>query len=129
MKRSTRWMSLVWLALVLNVLSPVVGYARAAANAADSPFALELCSAAGAQRVVVDSGGEPRRGDASLAHVAHCVYCPGFAANLALGSSTPALPGFVRAFVYASRVERPAVFFRRGVRIAQPRAPAETVPV
>lgn len=50
-------MSLVWLALVLNVLSPVVGYARAAANAADSPFALELCSAAGAQRVVVDSGG------------------------------------------------------------------------
>ncbi len=60
-------MSLVWLALVLNVLSPVVGYARAAADAAVSPLALELCSAAGAQRVVVDSGGAPRRGDAALA--------------------------------------------------------------
>ncbi|AOJ68067.1 MULTISPECIES: DUF2946 domain-containing protein [Burkholderia] len=127
MKRSTRWMSLVWLALVLNVLSPVIGYARAASNAADAPFALELCSAAGAKRIV--GAGETRKDDGALAHVAHCVYCPGFAANVALGSSAPVLPCFVRAFAYASRVERPAVFFRRGVRIAQPRAPPETVPV
>ncbi|AWY58949.1 DUF2946 domain-containing protein [Burkholderia thailandensis] len=129
MKRSTRWMSLVWLALVLNVLSPVIGYARAAANAHDAPFALELCSAAGARSIAIGSGGQTRQDDSSLAHVAHCVYCPGFAANVALGSSAPVLPGFVRAFAYASRVERPAVFFRRGVRIAQPRAPPETVPV
>ncbi|AJY42768.1 DUF2946 domain-containing protein [Burkholderia humptydooensis] len=129
MKRSTRWLSLVWLALVLNVLSPVIGYARAAANAHDMPFALELCSAAGAQRVVIGSGGATRQDDGSLAHAAHCVYCPGFAANVALGSSAPVLPRFVRAFVYANRAERPTVFFRRGVRIAQPRAPPETVPV
>ncbi|WP_089340329.1 DUF2946 domain-containing protein [Burkholderia singularis] len=126
MKRSTRWMSLVWLALVLNVLSPVIGYARDAAMAvANAPFTLELCSAAGAKRITIaDEGG----GDTSQAHggVAHCVYCPGFAANVALGASAPALPSFVRRFVCERRSEQPTVFLRRGMRIAQPRAPPES---
>ncbi|WP_323118470.1 DUF2946 domain-containing protein [Burkholderia alba] len=124
MKRTTRWMSLLWLALVLNVLSPVIGYARLAASPAGL-FTLELCSAAGAKRVVVT--GDTDRDGAPLSHanVPHCVYCPGFAANVALGGSVPELPVCVRAFAYTIRIARQPVYSRRGVRIAQPRAPPD----
>ncbi|NIF44238.1 DUF2946 domain-containing protein, partial [Burkholderia sp. Tr-862] len=49
MKRTTRWIGLVWLALVLNVLSPVIGYARLASSGSGE-LTLELCSAAGARQ-------------------------------------------------------------------------------
>ncbi len=45
MQRTTRWIGLVWLAL--NVLSPVIGYARLASSGSGE-LTLELCSAAGA---------------------------------------------------------------------------------
>jgi hypothetical protein len=98
MTRSTRWISLVWLALVLNVLSPVIGYARA--PGAQGPLSVELCHAGSAQNVVIDLDGS--HDDTSKTHlvVPHCVYCPGFAA-----------------------IEPEAVFVRRSVRVAQPRAP------
>ncbi|WP_175713886.1 DUF2946 domain-containing protein [Burkholderia ambifaria] len=129
MKRTTRWIGLVWLALVLNVLSPVIGYARVASSGSGE-LTLELCSAAGARQVTLAQSGDDR-GAASFDHagVPHCVYCPGFAANVALGASLPALPGFVRAFAY--RAAAPAVpdFPRKGIRLAQPRGPPENVPV
>ncbi|VWC74352.1 DUF2946 domain-containing protein [Burkholderia lata] len=129
MKRTTRWIGLVWLALVLNVLSPVIGYARLASSGSGE-LTLELCSAAGARQVVLaQAGGD--HGTSSLDHagVPHCVYCPGFAANVALGSSLPALPGFVRTFAY--RAAAPAIpeFPRKGIRLAQPRAPPEIAPI
>lgn len=128
MTRKTRWIGLVWLALVLNVLSPVIGYARVAASGSGA-LPLELCSAAGAHRVVfAPSGDEP--GTASFDHAAvpHCVYCPGFASNVALATSVPVLPGFVRAFAY--RAVAPAVPDRPGqpIRLAQPRGPPDNVP-
>ncbi len=124
MKRSTRWIGLVWLALVLNVLSPVIGYARL--SGAQGPLAVELCHASGAQNVVIDLGGTD---DASKTHlvVPHCVYCPGFAANFALGASLPLLLTPVRAPAYMQVFEHTPVFVRRNVRAAQPRAPPETL--
>ncbi|RRA01142.1 DUF2946 domain-containing protein [Burkholderia cepacia] len=92
MKRTTRWISLVWLALVLNVLSPVVGYARLASSGSGE-LTLELCSAAGARQIVLaQAGGDHDAPSFDHAGVPHCVYCPGFAANVALGTSLPALP-------------------------------------
>ena len=100
MRRTTRWIGLVWLALVLNVLSPVVGYARVASSGSGA-LTLELCSAAGARRVVLAQAGDDRdRSSFDHAGVPHCVYCPGFAANVAPGTSLPAMPGFVRPLPY-----------------------------
>ncbi|MCA8272179.1 DUF2946 domain-containing protein [Burkholderia sp. AU30280] len=129
MKRTTRWIGLVWLALVLNVLSPVIGYARLASSGAGE-LTLELCSAAGARQVVLaQAGGDHDASSFDHAGVPHCVYCPGFAANVALGSSLPVLPGFVRTFAY--RAAAPAIpeFPRKGIRFAQPRAPPENAPI
>jgi hypothetical protein len=125
MKRSTRWIGLVWLAVVLNVLSPVIGYARDAAAARD-PLSIELCSAAGAKRIVIAAGTS---GDTSKTHpvVPHCVYCPGFAANFALGASAPPLYTPARTPGFAQPLEPVAIFVRRSVRAAQPRAPPETL--
>ncbi|MBM2769628.1 DUF2946 domain-containing protein [Burkholderia anthina] len=129
MKRTTRWIGLVWLALVLNVLSPVVGYARLASSGSGE-LTLDLCSATGARQVVLaQSGSDQDTSSLDHAGVPHCVYCPGFAANVALGTSLPVLPGFVRAFAY--RAAAPAVpdFPRKGMRLAQPRGPPENVPI
>jgi hypothetical protein len=125
MKRSTtRWIGLVWLALVLNVLSPVIGYARATGG--QSPLTVELCHASGAQNVVIDLNGSD---DTTRTHlvVPHCVYCPGFAANFALGASLPLLPAPVRAPAYTQEFEPTPLFVRRSVSVAQPRAPPETL--
>jgi hypothetical protein len=124
MKRSTRWIGLVWLALVLNVLSPVIGYARSASARGPLPF--ELCHAAGAQHALIGIGAGD---DVPNTHpvVAHCVYCPGFAANFALGASLPAVSSSMRAFIYVRTFEPPTVLVRRSVRAAQPRAPPETL--
>lgn len=106
MQRTRGWIGLVWLALVLNVLS-VIGYARLASSGSGE-LTLELCSAAGTRQIVLAQAGSDH--DASSfdhARVPHCVYCPGFAANVALGSSLPALPGFVRMFAY--RAAAPAI--------------------
>jgi hypothetical protein len=121
MTRSTRWISLVWLALVLNVLSPVIGYARA--PGAQAPLSVELCHAAGAQNVVIDLGGSHDSAPKSHLAVPHCVYCPGFAANFALGASVPFITPPVQPLAYARAMEPEAVFVRRSVRVAQPRAP------
>ncbi|WP_334007015.1 DUF2946 domain-containing protein [Burkholderia cepacia] len=94
MKRTTRWIGLVWLALVLNVLSPVVGYARLASSGSGE-LTLELCSAAGARQVVLaQAGGDHDAPSFDHAGVPHCVYCPGFAANVALGTSAARAAGF-----------------------------------
>jgi hypothetical protein len=124
MTRSTRWISLVWLALVLNVLSPVIGYARA--PGAQGPLSIELCHAAGAQDVVIDLNGSNDSAPKPHLAVPHCVYCPGFAANFALGASVPFVPPPVRALAYVQAVEPEVVFVRRSVRVAQPRAPPVT---
>ena len=121
MTRSTRWISLVWLALVLNVLSPVIGYARA--PGAQGPLSVELCHAAGAQNVVIDLNGSHDNTSKTHLVVPHCVYCPGFAANFALGASVPFVAPPVRALAYTQAVQPEAVFVRRSVRVAQPRAP------
>jgi hypothetical protein len=124
MKRSTRWIGLVWLAVVLNVLSPVIGYARVASARGSLPVA--LCHAAGAQQADIGAGADD---DGSKTHpvIAHCVYCPGFAANFALGASLPAVSVLVRAFGHVRTFEPQTVMVRRSVRVAQPRAPPETL--
>lgn len=121
MTRPTRWIGLVWLALVLNVLSPVIGYARASGS--PGPLSVELCQASGAKSVVIDLSGS--QDDASKSHhaVSHCVYCPGFAANFALGASVPFVAPPVRALAYTQESVPDAVFVRRSIRVAQPRAP------
>ena len=123
MKRSTRWIGLVWLALVLNVLSPVIGYA--CHMAAQSPITLELCGAPGSHHAAADLGHSD---DAPHQHafIPHCVYCPGFAANFALGGSLPVLPDATLPVSFARAVAPPVVFARRITRVAQPRAPPET---
>ncbi|TCG08644.1 hypothetical protein BZM27_10780 [Paraburkholderia steynii] len=121
MTRSTRWIGLVWLALVLNVLSPVIGYARA--PGAQGPLSVELCHAAGAQNVVIDLDGSHDNTSKTHLVVPHCVYCPGFAANFALGGSVPFVVPSVRTLAYSQAIEPEAVFVRRSVRVAQPRAP------
>ncbi|NHV27713.1 DUF2946 domain-containing protein [Burkholderia sp. D-99] len=128
MQRTTRWIGLVWLALVLNVLSPVIGYARLAPSGSGE-LTLELCSAAGVRQVVLAQAGGDH--DASFDHagVPHCVYCPGFAANVALGTSLPSLPGFVRTFGYRAAAPVIPDCPRKGIRLAQPRAPPENTPI
>ncbi|WP_107310956.1 DUF2946 domain-containing protein [Burkholderia metallica] len=129
MKRTTRWIGLVWLALVLNVLSPVIGYARLASSGSGA-LTLELCSAAGARQVVLaQAGGEHDTSSFDHAGVPHCVYCPGFAANVALAASLPALPGFVRTFAYRAAVPVVPDYPRKGIRFAQPRAPPENASI
>jgi hypothetical protein len=124
MKRSTRWIGLVWLALVLNVLSPAIGYARMSSG--QGPLTVELCHASGAQNVVIDLNGSD---DTTKTHLVapHCVYCPGFAANFALGTSLPLLPALVRTPAYTQEFESTPLFVRRSVSAAQPRAPPETL--
>ncbi|ACC69870.1 conserved hypothetical protein [Paraburkholderia phymatum STM815] len=107
--------------MVLNVLSPVIGYACAPGN--QSPLSVERCHAAGAQHVVDLDGSHDRTTSAHFV-VPHCVYCPGFAAaNFALGASASVVAPPVRTLAYARAVEPEAVFVRRSVRIAQPRGP------
>lgn len=116
MQRTTRWIGLVWLALVLNVFSPVIGYARLPSSGSGE-LTLELCSAAGTREIVLAQAGSDH--DASSfdhAGVPHCVYCPGLAANVALGSSLPALPSFVRTFAYRAAVSTIPEFHRKGIR-------------
>jgi len=125
-----RWLSLVWLAIVLNVLSPVLASARAAAT---GTLAVELCSAtaphdgtAGSTvQIAVDLQGDGSADDSAAHHsVAHCLYCPGFAAGFAL-ASLPALDVPSAHFVY--RVRQPAspapVYARSALRVAESRAP------
>ncbi|KVQ33497.1 DUF2946 domain-containing protein [Burkholderia cepacia] len=129
MKRTTRWIGLVWLALVLNVLSPVVGYARLASSGSGE-LTLELCSAAGARQIVLaQAGGDHDAPSFDHAGVPHCVYCPGFAANVALGTSLPALPGFVRTFAYRAAAPVIPDCPGKGNRLAQPRAPPGHAPI
>ncbi|AOI91544.1 hypothetical protein WS58_10720 [Burkholderia pseudomultivorans] len=129
MKRTTRWIGLVWLALVLNVLSPVIGYARLASSGSGE-LTLDLCSAAGGHRVVLaQAGGDRDTSSLDHAGVAHCVYCPGFAANVALGTSLPAMPGFVRSYAYRAVTPVVADLPRNRIRLAQPRAPPENAPI
>jgi len=125
MTRSTRWIGLVWLALVLNVLSPVIGYARAPGS--QGSLSVELCRADGAKNVVIDLSGS--RDDTPKTHLVapHCVYCPGFAANFALGTSAPVVSLPVRALAFVQASEPAPVFVRRSVRVAQPRAPPVTL--
>ncbi|MGF6599284.1 hypothetical protein P3T23_004005 [Paraburkholderia sp. GAS448] len=128
MKRSTtRWIGLVWLALVLNVLAPVIGYARIAT--AQGPLTVEFCHAGGAQNVVLDLNGDNKDDGTSTPHpvAPHCVYCPGFAANFALGSSFPLLAAPVSTPAYVRVFEVAPVFVRRSVRVAQPRPPPVTL--
>ncbi|WP_109477988.1 DUF2946 domain-containing protein [Paraburkholderia sp. C35] len=124
MTRSTRWISLVWLALVLSVLSPVIGYARA--PGAQGPLSVELCHAAGAQNVVIDLDASHDQTPKTHLVVPHCVYCPGFAANFALGASVPFITPPARTLAHVQAGEPESVFVRRSVRVAQPRAPPVT---
>ncbi|CAJ0720512.1 hypothetical protein R16034_00465 [Ralstonia edaphis] len=121
-----RWLFLVWLAIVLNVLSPVLASARAAAT---GTLAVELCSATAPHgstvQVAIDVPGDGSADDSAAHHsVAHCLYCPGFAAGLAL-ASLPALDVPSAHFVY--RVRQPAtpapVYARSALRVAESRAP------
>ncbi|SFP55437.1 DUF2946 domain-containing protein [Ralstonia sp. NFACC01] len=121
-----RWLFLVWLAIVLNVLSPVLASARAAAT---GTLAVELCSVTAPHgstvQVAIDLQGDGSIDDSAAHHsVAHCLYCPGFAAGLAL-ASLPALDVPSAHFVY--RVRPPAtpapVYARSALRVAESRAP------
>lgn len=121
-----RWLSLVWLAIVLNVLSPVLASARAAAT---GTLAVELCSATAPHgstvQIAVDLPSDGSADDSTARHsVAHCLYCPGFAAGFAL-ASPPALDIPSAHFVY--RVRQPAspapVYARSALRVAESRAP------
>jgi hypothetical protein len=123
---TTRWIGLVWLALVLNVLAPVIGYARIAT--AQGPLTVEFCRAGSAQNVVIDLNAHKDDGACAPRPVApHSVYCPGFAANFPLGSSFPLLTAPVSAPAFAAVFEAAPVFVRRSVRVAQPRAPPATL--
>ena len=117
-----RWLFLVWLAIVLNVLSPVLASARAAAT---GTLAVELCSATAPHgstvQVAIDLQGDGSADDSAAHHsVAHCLYCPGFAL-----ASVPALDVPSAHFVY--RVRQPAspapVYARSALRVAESRAP------
>ncbi|CAJ0819815.1 DUF2946 domain-containing protein [Ralstonia flaminis] len=124
-----RWLALVWLAIVLNVLSPVLASARAAAT---GTLAIDLCSATAPHgstvQVSIDLQGNDSNdpsGDPAAHHsVAHCLYCPGFAAGFAL-ASPPALDVPTAHFIY--RVRQPAspapVYARSALRVAESRAP------
>lgn len=124
-----RWLFLVWLAIVLNVLSPVLASARAAAT---GTLAVELCSATAPHgstvQIAVDlqgDGSADASSDRAAHHsVAHCLYCPGFAAGLAL-ASLPALDAPTAHFVYRVRqLANPApVYARSALRVAESRAP------
>ncbi|MDE2201437.1 MAG: DUF2946 domain-containing protein [Burkholderiaceae bacterium] len=123
---SRRWLSLVWLAIVLNVLSPVLASARAAQT---GTLAVDLCSATAPHgstvQVVVHLRGDGPADDPGAHHgVAHCLYCPGFAGGFAL-ASPPSLEVPSADFVY--RVRQPAtpapVYARSALRVADSRAP------
>nr|WP_311527132.1 DUF2946 domain-containing protein [uncultured Ralstonia sp.] len=125
-----RWLFLVWLAIVLNVLSPVLASVRAAAT---GTLTVELCSATARHdgtsgstvQIAIDLQGDGSADDSAAHHsVAHCLYCPGFAAGFAL-ASMPALDVPSAHFVY--RVRQPAspapVYARSALRVAESRAP------
>ncbi|AOE91852.1 DUF2946 domain-containing protein [Ralstonia pseudosolanacearum] len=121
-----RWFFLVWLAIVLNVLSPVLASARAAQS---GTLAVDLCSATAPHgstvRISIDLRDEGAPSPAADHHgVAHCLYCPGFAAGFALAS--PPAPGVPTAR-FAYRVRQPAaplpVHARNALRVAESRAP------
>lgn len=121
-----RWLFLVWLAIVLNGLSPVLASARAAQT---GTLAVELCSATAPHgssvQIAIDLQDEGAADDSAAHHsVAHCLYCPGFAAGFAL-ASPPALDVPSAHFVY--RVRQPAspapVYARNALRVAESRAP------
>ncbi|CAJ0689566.1 DUF2946 family protein [Ralstonia mannitolilytica] len=128
-----RWLFLVWLAIVLNVLSPVLASARAAQT---GTLAVELCSATAAHgstvEIAVDLRGDGAPADDAAAHhgVAHCLYCPGFAAGFALAAE-PALDVPTAHFVY--RVRQPAspapVYARSALRVADSRGPPLSSPL
>ncbi len=122
-----RWRSLVWLAIVLNVLSPVLASARAAQS---GTLAIDLCSATASHGRTVpvaidlrDDDGAPGPA-ADHQGAAHCLYCPGFAAGFAL-ASPPALGVPAARPVY--RVRQPIgpapVHARNALRVAESRAP------
>ena len=76
-------------------------------------------------QVTIDLQGNGSSEDSAAHHsVAHCLYCPGFAAGFAL-ASPPALEVPTAHFIY--RVRQPAspapVYARSALRVAESRAP------
>jgi hypothetical protein len=108
---------LAWLALTLNALAPVLAYAHIHLGAHGE--IIEHCAA--------DEPGDTDEHDHHLhvgkGTVAHCLYCPGFAAGVSLARVDwgPILRGDVSAPPVRPAHAMP--FGRSSVRIAQQRAP------
>jgi len=111
---------LAWFALTLNNLSPAVAYAHI--HIGPNGEIVEHCATDEAD----GSGDTDALHDHSKSDkgsVAHCPYCPGFAAGAALtqGDSGPPFQGTVSAPPARLPLQVPSG--RSSVRIAQQRAP------
>jgi hypothetical protein len=111
-----RHLYLAWLALTLSTLAPVFAYAHLHIGA--NGEIVEHCAAD--EPGDTDAQHHPHSGRGTIAH---CPYCPGFSAGVALAywSPGPALHGDVSAPPVQPSPALPSG--RSCVRIAQQRAP------
>jgi hypothetical protein len=117
-----RKLYLVWLALTLNTLAPVLAYAHIHVGA--NGEIIEHCAADEPGGADTDTRDEhSHHSHSGKGTVPHCPYCAGFAAGVSLAYSGlgPTLHDEVSAS--PKRLPPAVPSGRSSVRIAQPRAP------
>jgi Protein of unknown function (DUF2946) len=117
-----RKLYLVWLALTLNALAPVLAYAHIHVGAHGE--IIEHCVADEPGDADTDAQDEhSHHSPSGKGTVPHCPYCAGFAAGVALAYSGlgPTFHGDASALPVPSLYAEPSG--RSSVRIAQQRAP------
>ncbi len=117
-----RKLYLVWLALTLNALAPILAYAHIHVGAHGE--IIEHCAADEPGDANTDTQDEhSHHSPSDKGTVPHCPYCAGFAAGLSLayGGLGPTLPDVVSAL--PDRPPPAVASGRSSVRIAQQRAP------
>jgi Protein of unknown function (DUF2946) len=112
-----RTVYLAWLALALNVLAPVLGYAHL--HVGPHGEIIDICAA----DEPGDTGAHHDHSRSDKQRVPHCPYCPGFAAGalLAYAGLKTVLHREVSAPLILSPYAMPSG--RPSVRIARQRAP------
>ncbi|HTP48167.1 MAG TPA: DUF2946 domain-containing protein [Casimicrobiaceae bacterium] len=117
-----RKLYLVWLALTLNALAPVLAYAHIHVGAHGE--IIEHCAADEPGDANTDTQDEQSHHSPSgKGTVPHCPYCPGFAAGVSLAHSGFGLTGHGEVSAPPNRPPHAVSCGRSSVRIAQPRAP------
>jgi hypothetical protein len=128
MRLRRRFVSVLWLALILTAAAPVLAYGHL--ERGPHGEILESCAIAAHDDSHEHPGHTHHQHDHSGSQkgvTPHCPYCPGFSAAAALSPGVPHLPAASRHEIPPEVVAFTALHGRSSLRVAQPRAPPPAI--